>query len=44
MPNQDVRRRTFLKLAALGGAGVALTSCATTGVAAGESQRATAAA
>ena len=39
MPNQDVPRRTFLKLAALGSAGVALSSCATTGVSAGESQR-----
>ena len=38
MPNQDVPRRTFLKLAALGSAGVALTSCATT-LSAGESQR-----
>lgn len=44
MPNQDVPRRTFLKLAALGSAGVALSSCATSGVAAGESQRASAAA
>ena len=39
MPNQDVPRRTFLKLAALGSAGVALSSCATTSVSAGESQR-----
>ena len=38
MPNQDVPRRTFLKLAALGGAGVALSGCATTSVPAGESQ------
>lgn len=44
MPNQDVPRRAFLKLAALGSAGVALTSCATTGISAGESQRAGAAA
>ena len=38
MPNQDVPRRTFVKLAALGGAGVALSGCATTSVSAGESQ------
>ena len=44
MPNQDVPRRTFLKLAALGSAGVALTSCATTGASAGETQPASAAA
>ena len=39
MPDQDVPRRTFLKLAALGSAGLALTSCATTGVSASGSQR-----
>jgi len=42
MPDQDVPRRTFLKLAALGSAGLALTSCATTGVSASGSQRASA--
>jgi sugar phosphate isomerase/epimerase len=39
MPNQDVPRRTFFKLAALGAAGVALTDCATANANPGEAQR-----
>lgn len=37
MPNQDVPRRTFLKLAALGAASVALTDCGTGGAVPGRS-------
>jgi sugar phosphate isomerase/epimerase len=44
MPNQDVQRRTFLKLAALGAAGVALTDCGTAYAIPGEARRANAAA
>lgn len=44
MPNQDVPRRTFLKLAALGTAGVALTNCSTANAIPGGAQRANAAA
>jgi sugar phosphate isomerase/epimerase len=40
MPNQSVPRRTFLKLAALGGAGVALTNCSTANAIPGEARRA----
>lgn len=40
MPNQDVPRRTFFKLAALGAASVALTDCATGGAAPGHSSSA----
>lgn len=39
MPNQDVPRRTFFKLAALGAAGVALTNCGTANVIPGAAQR-----
>jgi sugar phosphate isomerase/epimerase len=39
MPNQDVPRRTFFKLAALGAAGVALTNCGTANAIPGEAQR-----
>jgi len=39
MPNQDVPRRTFFKLAALGAAGVALTHCGTANAIPGEAQR-----
>jgi sugar phosphate isomerase/epimerase len=39
MPNQDVPRRTFFKLAALGAAGVALTDCGTANAIPGEAQR-----
>ncbi|MDP9203920.1 MAG: sugar phosphate isomerase/epimerase [Gemmatimonadota bacterium] len=44
MPNQDVPRRTFLKLAAFGAAGVALTDCATANAIPGEARHANAAA
>lgn len=39
MPSQDVPRRTFLKLATLGGAGVALTSCGAANAIPGEARR-----
>jgi sugar phosphate isomerase/epimerase len=39
MPDHDVPRRTFLKLAALGGAGVALTSCSTANAISGDGRR-----
>ncbi len=44
MPNPDVPRRTFLKLAALGAAGVALTDCATANAIPGAARSADAAA
>lgn len=44
MPNQDVPRRTFLKLAALGAAGVTLTNCSTANATPGGAQRVNAAA
>jgi sugar phosphate isomerase/epimerase len=40
MPNQDVPRRTFLKLAALGAAGVAVTDCATASAVPSQARRA----
>jgi sugar phosphate isomerase/epimerase len=40
MPNQDVPRRTFLKLAAAGAAGVALTNCGTPSAIPGQARRA----
>jgi sugar phosphate isomerase/epimerase len=43
MPNRDVPRRTFLKLAALGTAGVALTDCGTRNAIPGEARRSDAA-
>ena len=43
MPKQDVPRRTFLKLAALGAAGVALTDCGTANAIPGQARRADAA-
>jgi sugar phosphate isomerase/epimerase len=38
MPNQDVPRRTFLKLAALGATGMALTDCATASAVPGQAR------
>jgi sugar phosphate isomerase/epimerase len=43
MPNRDVPRRTFLKLAALGTVGVALTDCGTRNAIPGETRRSDAA-
>jgi sugar phosphate isomerase/epimerase len=40
MPDQDVPRRTFLKLAALGAAGIALTDCNTANATPGAARRA----